>query len=178
MRFANSRLCRQSAVKGGIIKSLLRKSWEVIPPQSSITQYIRFNDPLRKSNAPSFASLSLVPPSFILDSLRLLSLLSFFAFSFSLYLSPLFSHSFASAAAACSSFSSFSSLSWGGRCLSLKTGNHHHQHLYRHLARGRSPPVIHSVSHGDNYHQICETRDGSATREWKNRLKNRNWRKK
>ena len=125
---------------------------------------------MRKSNAPSSTSRSSLFFSFSI----LLSLSSFFTFSLSQFLplSPFFDRSrwrrlvprlvlFSFL-----SFSLFFSFILSREEVVVPLSERATtttSHLHRHLARGRSPPVIHGVSHGDNYHWIRETRRGRLT---------------
>lgn len=126
---------------------------------------------MRKSNAPSSISRSSLPFSFSI----LLSLSSFFTFSLSQSLlpSPFFDRSrwrrrlvprlvlFSFL-----SFSLFFSFILSREEVVVPLSERATtttSHLHRHLARGRSPPVIHGVSHGDNYHRIREIRRGMLT---------------
>lgn len=115
------------------LRAYIRKKefWGVIPPQSSITQYIWYNDLLRKSNAPSSSSRTSLP-FFVLDSPFTLVLLHFLSISDPLSLSLFFDRPrwrrrlvprlvlFSSPLSLTHSFSR------GGSGPSLKTGNHHY----------------------------------------------------
>jgi len=161
---ANSQLCWRSAVQDGIIKSLLAKKnsvesfrRKVLSPNTSDLMTCCVNQTLR---LPPLARRS--PFRFPFHSR-----LHFLSISVSLSISLFRSSALAAAAAACSSFSPFFSSPSSPLSLILsrkevvvplwKQATTTTSHLHRHLVQGRSPPVIHDVSHGDNYHQIHET---------------------